>query len=465
MPAARRLTHLRKIQLLAFLCGLPGLLSTLVLLTTGDYTAKVYMTVLPLATLAWLAFALYQQAAIVRPVQTASNMLSALREGDFSLRASHVSADDPIGQLLLEINQLREVLESHRTSARDSLALLNTVLGEVEVAIFTFDASGRVSLVNQAGIRLLNGDSASAILGRKPQELGLQAMLQADLGSSRSLLHSQPATSTFGGKRYAIRRGRFRESGEPHTLLLLTDVSENLREEERMAWKRLIRVLGHELNNSIAPVKSLSGSLRKIIAQDPLPEDWREDIDDGLEVIQMRIEGLAAFMEDYARLARLPPPSHQTVDLGSLLQRLASLTPDLPIVIREEPPVELRADPAQLEQLFLNLLKNAAEASRETGGRVLVSWRRELSEVIITITDEGPGIANPENLFTPFFSTKQGGSGIGLTLSRQIAEAHEGQLTLANRHDGQSGACATLRLPLVPKTEQSRPENGIQSAV
>ena len=242
-----------------------------------------------------------------------------------------------------------------------------------------------------------------------------------------------------------MRRSSFRERGLPHELLVLTDLSRTLREEERNAWQRLVRVIGHEMNNSLAPIKSIAGSLETLIRRDPPPADWRDDARSGLNIIATRAESLSRFMQAYARLARLPPPQKEAVDLGELVRRVANLETRIPVRVVPGPEIITQADAAQLEQLLINILHNAAEASLETAGTVTTGWRDVADCVEVFVRDTGPGIMNPTNLFVPFFTTKPGGSGIGLALSRQIAEAHGGSLTLANRSG--PGCEALLRLP------------------
>ena len=231
---------------------------------------------------------------------------------------------------------------------------------------------------------------------------------------------------------------------------MLADVSKPLREEERQAWQRLIRVLGHELNNSLAPIKSIAGSLGSLLKREPLPNDWEDDLQRGLSVISARADALSRFMGAYARLARLPPPRFQIVPVAPFFERIASLETRMPVAIEPGPDLEVRADGDQIEQLLINLVKNAVDAALETSGGVSVNWMRVSGAtpfLEIRVDDEGPGLSNTSNLFVPFFTTKPAGSGIGLVLSRQIAEAHGGSLTLENRDDTR-GCRAVLRLPL-----------------
>ncbi|HYH46249.1 MAG TPA: ATP-binding protein, partial [Thermoanaerobaculia bacterium] len=316
-----------------------------------------------------------------------------------------------------------------------------------EVAIFALDHQARLQLVNRAGTRLLTvPDSHQAgrperLLGRSAAELGLADCLEGD--EARTLERSFPG----GSGRWALRRSSFREEGAPHTLLVLSDLSQTLREEERQAWKRLLRVLGHELNNSLAPIRSMAGTLLRLLEREPPPADWRDDMRQGLSVIGDRAEALSRFMAAYARLARLPAPRPAPLALAPLIQRVAALETRLAVDLEPGPPVTVEADADQLEQLLINLVRNAADAALETDGGVAVGWRVAGDWVEVRVDDEGPGIGNVENLFVPFYTTKPGGSGIGLALSRQIAEAHGGTLTLENRPGG-PGCEAVLRLPV-----------------
>jgi nitrogen fixation/metabolism regulation signal transduction histidine kinase len=237
----------------------------------------------------------------------------------------------------------------------------------------------------------------------------------------------------------------FRQGGLRHQLLVLANLSRALREEELKAWQRIVRVIGHELNNSLAPIKSISGSLTSLLRKESRPSDWEEDMHRGLAVIGSRAEALSRFMAAYARLAKLPQPKFQPVDIGALVRRVIGLETRMQIVLQSGPDLMIQADADQIEQLLINVTRNAVDASMETGGGVRVCWHQSGSHLDITIQDDGPGLPNSTNLFVPFFTTKPGGSGIGLVLSRQIAEAHGGTLTLENRENAQ-GCEARLRL-------------------
>lgn len=412
----------------------------MILLWIGPYSSKLQWTISVIMILAWLSFAFTAQSRVVFPLRTLSNLLAALREGDFSIRARGANVEDALGEVLREVNALGETLRQQRLGALEATALLRKVMEEIDVAVFAFDGNGCLRLVNRAGERVL-ARPEERLLGQTAEDLDLAECLQGET--------PRIAQIAFPGKsgRWEIHRGSFREAGLAHQLLVITDLSRALRDEERQAWQRLIRVLGHELNNSLAPMKSIAENLTSMLGRKERAPDWQEDMRSGLSVIAARTDGLARFMSAYARLAKLPPPIFQPVEVGDWIRRVAGLEPRLQVQLNAGPDVRIQADPAQLDQLLINLLHNAVDAALETGGGVRVGWEREDGYIEVWVQDDGPGIPNPTNLFVPFFTTKQGGSGIGLVLSRQIAEAHGGSLTLENR-EATRGCEARLRLPL-----------------
>ena len=429
----------RRILLLTVAAGFPGIIAALVLLWTGDYSIQTIVTAGIGMLVLWAIAASSLRHRIVFPLQTMANLLEALRESDFSFRARGARRDDPLGETLFEINALADTLRDERLGSLEATALLRTVMSEIDVAVFAFDDQRKLRLVNRAGERLL-GRPVEQLLWRTADDISLAACL--DGSAPRVLNIAFPG----GSGQWQVRRGTFRQGGLPHTLVVLSDVSVPLRQQERDAWHRLIRVLGHELNNSLAPIKSIAGSLESIAAQDPMPEDWRTDMRRGLSIISGRTEALSRFTSAYTALARLPRPNMREVDLPALVERVARLEMRKVIQIEPGAPVAVQADPDQLEQLLINLMRNAVDAALETGGAVRVGWHQNSHRVSLYIEDEGPGLANVSNLFVPFFTTKPQGSGIGLVLGRQIAEAHGGTLTLEPR-PGAKGARATVTLP------------------
>jgi two-component system, NtrC family, nitrogen regulation sensor histidine kinase NtrY len=429
-----------RILLLALAVGLPGGLLALALLWTAPHAAATRWTLTAALLAAWWALASTVQGRVIRPLRTLANLLSALREGDFSLRARAAPRLDALGQVFEEANAIGGILREQRLGAVETAALFHRVIEEVEVAIFAFDDRDRLQLVNRAGERLLAAP-AERLAGRSAAALGLAVFLEGD--EARTLDHTFPG----GPGRWDVRRGRFRERGLPHRLLVVSDLSRSLREEERQAWKRLIRVLGHELNNSLAPIRSMAATLSSLVGREPPPADWRDDMQRGLALIADRSDALIRFLAAYARLARLPPPRPAPLEVSALIRRVAALEHRLPVFVEKGSEVVVEGDADQLEQLLINLVRNAADAALPARGGVGIGWRVDGGLLEVRVEDEGPGIASRENLFVPFYTTKPHGSGIGLALSRQIAEAHGGTLTLDNRVPP-PGCTALLRLPL-----------------
>ncbi|HWW88495.1 MAG TPA: ATP-binding protein [Vicinamibacterales bacterium] len=426
--------------MLSLAAGFPAAIVALILLWTGDFTPKVQWTLTALIVGVWTSCSLGVRQRVVMPLQTLSNMLAALRESDFSIRARGASGDDPLGAVMLEVNILASTLHDQRLGALEAGALLRTVMVEIDVAVFTFDKAQTLRLVNRAGERLL-AQGTKQLLGRTADQLGLRACLE---GASPRV---EEVAFPGGSGRWEIRRTTFRQGGLPHQLLVLADVSRPLRDEERQAWQRLIRVIGHEINNSLAPIKSIAGSLDSLLGQETMPDDWHDDMRRGLTVIATRADSLSRFTTAYARLAKLPAPRVATVSVPELVTRTVGVETRLQVRVDRGPEIIIRADPDQLEQLLINVVRNGVDAALQTGGGVTVGWKREGSTFELWVDDEGTGLPNDSNLFVPFFTTKPGGSGIGLVLGRQIAEAHGGSLTVENRISPR-GCRAHLRLPV-----------------
>jgi nitrogen fixation/metabolism regulation signal transduction histidine kinase len=444
----RRLTYERRIQLLALGAGLPGSLLALILVWTGNFSSGSAWTITFFLVVFWLGFAYSVKNRVVYSLQTLSNLLAALREEDFSLRARGARNEDAMGEVMIEVNALGETLRSQRLGALEASALLHTVMEEIDLAIFTFDHDKKLRLVNRAGVRLL-GHPVERLLGFTAEELGLGACLEGE--PARTMELAFPG----GSGRWGLRRGSFREGGLPHQLIVLSDLSRTLRDEERKAWQRLIRVLGHELNNSLAPIQSVAQSLESGLHAATKSSEVHgnsmgailDDLRQGLGIIRSRTEALGRFMTAYAQLARLPQPKLLPVSVSEWVGTTVKLETRVKVTLGKGPDAVISADRDQLEQLLINLIRNAADAALETKGGVQVGWKRKRGQVELWVVDDGPGLPNTANLFVPFFTTKPGGSGIGLVLSRQIAEAHGGELILQNRADAR-GCEARLRLPI-----------------
>ncbi|MGY6554580.1 MAG: sensor histidine kinase [Wenzhouxiangella sp.] len=391
---------------------------------------------------------------ILAPLVSLASVLDAVRAGDFSQRLRS-DRRGIAGELAGSVNRLSETWRQREGSRRETDALLAKLLYEIDLAIFTFDDAGRLVLANPAahalvGLRLGPGVEA--------RSLELDDFLARDV--------SDPVQLVFpgGAGRFLVRRRPFRIEGRAHYLLVLTHAEAALGAERREAWQSLVRVLGHEINNSLTPIKSIAQTMAAAAgdkrSSGPALQD-SVDLVEGLNLIAARADTLGRFVAGYAALARLPHPRPRPIDLRKLIERVADMETRSK-VLRSGPDITVQADPDQLEQALINLVKNAVDATLDSGAAVEIRWRRNRATVAIEIVDSGPGPPDSENLFIPFFTTKPGGSGIGLLLSRRIAELHGGDLILVQRQDA-PGALAQLRLPLAPAPNaQGKPRSRSQ---
>jgi two-component system, NtrC family, nitrogen regulation sensor histidine kinase NtrY len=425
---------------LAFAAGLPASVTLLWILWSQQYSFEVRWTTAAVVVVVWLGASALARQIVMRTLYVSANLLGALREGDYSIRGVSARPRGAIDLVMAEINGLGDTLQRQRGEALESTALLQSVMAAIDVAVFAFDMDETLVLVNPAAERLV-GRTAGDLVGRHAGELRLAQYLSDD--SPR--LIEQPFGPASG--RLELRRSTFRRDGRPHSLLVFADLSRALREEEQQAWQRIVRVLSHEINNSLTPIKSIAHSVKRMIGRvADMPR--AAEIQDALTLIETRSGALGRFLRAYAQLARLPKPQRRPLELLALVRRIVELEERRPVAIRAVADIRIVADPDQLEQLLINIVRNAVDATLETGGGVWIDWSRgdDGREIELVIEDEGTGLPDTSNLFVPFFTTKAAGSGIGLALSRQIAEAHGGTLRLENRSTSR-GCRAIVRLP------------------
>ncbi len=424
--------------------GFPAWLGLLLLLAQQPWLMYPKVLIATLCTACWLGVAWRQRHRIDQRQRLLGSLIERLTQDDYSQRLRPSAQDEALS---VQINGLIDHLHTQRRLRQEAQSLAGAALDGLDVAVFGFDAKERLQLANPRACRLLNRGQDD-LLGQDARALGLDDLLHADTAVVQQ--REFPAAAGL----WRLRREPYRVQGQLHWLLFITDLQQVLREEEMRAWQRLLRVLSHEVHNSLAPIASMSDSLRQGLAREPaaFPDEWREDADEALRLMQERAQHLSSFVRRYAQLARLPEPRPEPFDLGHLLQRLPLLLPQAPIELQfldeqgqrlsAAPRIDFLGDQAQIEQLLINLLRNGWEA----GGAPLL-LRCQCAPLEIAVLDRGCGIVNPANLFVPFYTTKPEGSGIGLVLSRQIAERHHGTLSLQARDDG-PGSMARLRFPL-----------------
>ncbi len=422
------------------LVAAPALAALLVVLMVGAPQGSSRWLLLALVLVLSLAAAHALRDSPGHWTRTLANLVEGLREGDYSVRARVPRKDGDHAMLVDGFNRLAMHLQDERQALHETLQLLSKTLATLDGAVFAFEGDARLRMVNPAGERLL-GAPATELIGQGAAQLGLEALFALPSGS----IHAQVFAGQFG--RWQVSHASLRSHSQAGSLLVIQPMERALREEEAQAFRRLLRVLSHEINNSLAPIASMADTLQRLMPPEGerLDDERRADLVHGLDLIEQRSGALQRFLGGYARLAKLPAPQLAPLRVADMGQRVQRLLDDARISLHGDLEQAVLADGDQLEQVLINLVRNALEADPSCG-QVQLSWREEGDQVSIEVTDGGPGLPASDSLFVPFFTTKPSGSGIGLVLSRQIIEAQGGSLVLRKRHDA-SGTVAVVRLP------------------
>lgn len=437
-PPRRRLSAGARLLLWMASCAIAP--AVLLLLAAQDALTKYRVEALALLGLAWIGVvAVAMRADVLRRIRALSNLVEAAHARDFSIKAAHARETGELGELYRQLNVLVGDLEEGRHTEQELLGMLQKVVDQISVAIVACDASDRIRLVNPLAAQLLRVP-AEELIGTDYATTPLAMVPFA----------AEPRVVDFrfpgAESRWQVSQQFYRRQGRPARIVFIVDLRLALAEEEILVWQRLIRVISHEVNNSLTPIMSLCQTLENVVARGQAAQQ-QDIMRDGLQVVSQRAKGLKEFISVYARIARLPEPQKVEFPVARLLQRVLAMFPGAVERDGGEPAARLFGDPVHLEQALINLVKNAVEANEGSTVPVRLGCRVEGGSAQFEILDNGAGIRNPGNLFVPFYTTKPGGAGIGLVLCRKIAAKHHGQVSLENRRDA-PGAVARLSVPL-----------------
>lgn len=333
-------------------------------------------------------------------------------------------------ELVNEINKLSEELQARKSRYDQHVFLIYRLIEQLDTPILVIDPSGKLSHANSA-FSTWHNKPWQTLKGTAVKAFGLQEMD-----------HGWRLNDELQRKRWQLKHSLFHQDGDAYQLVILTNIEKELSAAEQNAWRRLIRVLGHEIRNSLTPIKSLAQSLEQMPFLQDHPQGER--IKQALQVINERSVGLQDFVERYANLSKEFKLNQQCFSATELSNKLKMLFPAqiIDVNITQD---EIWGDPILLEQVMINLVKNAVEAT-ETKQLITMDFAIKDGQQKICLIDQGKGIQNPDNLFVPFYTTKPSGQGIGLTFCRNIIEQHGGTLSLTNNLNNQ-GAIAEICLP------------------
>ena len=432
-------------SLLALFLCLPCLIITTVALVIANISAYLIAFIIIILALIAVFIVVISHQRSQQQIRTLANILESMIDGDYSLRGREQD-NKAFQELLTLVNNLADTLALSKIEAKESRQLLERIMQQMDAMVLAVDEQGRIVMANDSAQKLLQID------------MSVQAhLLFTSLSIGKIISEAQSGIIDFEQPQLRGEHFLFKEyflsEGKQHQLFLITSAQRLLLEKERKSWQSLLRVLSHELNNSLTPISSISQSMRTKL-QDENKVLNRDSLLTGIDIINERASSLSSFIASYSQLSHLPEPNKSKFALQGFINNCIALFSDCTILFPDEymklENVFLDADKAQLEQVFINVFKNAKEAmegSNNNRNKVIeVFCQADDKYFHIHICDSGSGITNKDNLFVPFYSTKPQGSGIGLTLCKQILFNHCGLLTLTNRKDLR-GAEAIISLP------------------
>ncbi len=427
-----------------FALGIGWRIAVIVILTGATVTLYLQQTnpfwLFPLSVIIG-SFALNLYQYVTGLNRKLTRFLESVRYSDFTVA---FRTDNNFGPSFRDLNdQFNEVLDAFRQARAEkeaNLHYVNTIVQHVSVGLLTFDAAGQVELVNQTALRLLGIYRLRTLTDLNATHPDLAGLLQSATGAAAPVAYQ---TGTDG--ELSVRCTAVRLRGRLVTVASLQNIRSELQQRELDAWQNLTKVLRHEIMNSITPIVSLAGTMRDIVetdlakpvAHDPHLTESVNDLRDALTTIEQRGAGVMQFVDAYRHFTTIPQPVLDDVSVENLLRNVAQLVQPTALknriaITTASPILTIRADTAQIEMVLLNLVKNAMESLEKSANpAVQIEAAPDGPHVVIRVTDNGPGIEPEalEQIFIPFYTTKKTGSGIGLSLSRQIMQLHGGQLT------------------------------------
>ncbi len=442
VPPTRLLTPTASMVLWILSAAIPSI-AICILLIAEDVLSNGVIGAFTLATIVWLSIVAFSvRGGLLRHIRMLSSLIEAAREHEYSIKATHARDKGELAALYLQVNYLIGDMEGGRHAEQELLGMLRKVVSQIGVAIIACDALDKILLVNPPAAKLL-----------RSTETDLMGVNFAETALADVPLTSEPQVLDFSfpgaESRWQVSQQWYRHQGKPSRIVFIADLRQVLAEEEILVWQRLIRVVSHEVNNSLTPITSLCQTLETIISRGDAVE-FSGALRDGLSVIGQRAKDLKEFISVYSRIARLPEAQKIVFPAARLIERMQGIFAQSSVErVEDIPDASLYGDPVHLEQALINLIKNALEANEGNSKPVQLGCSIRDGYCEFVIVDNGRGIANTDNLFVPFYTTKADGAGIGLVLCRNVAAMHFGRVTLENRSDGQ-GAVARLLLPALP---------------